>query len=767
MSELIRFKCDCGRELKAPSTATGRRAKCPKCQAVVVVPGAKAVSLRPGQKADAPSPAADALAEAERLASEQAAEVQRQQARAKQAAASKSPLEVARDAFDSGSDRKARQALDELLASDPHHGEGLFLSAQLYERAMDVERAVDAYMKAASAGVEEAREQGRELVRESMVDESRRMLKSGNHGRALELIDKALRVVPGLREATIVRLEALIAGGQVDAAWPGIKALSADPAQAAEANRLKQLINSADPAKMANLNKQQLQSDLSELRVRMTHDPNGAAEALGSLSEANPDDSVVMDTWGKALELARKPAEALEVYRKTLAKDPSDVGLVHRCLALMQEMADPSAFASWLDEMIDEAGHRTGETLAARVKLRGAEGGPGLIADLQALIELQSGDPALVSQLVDAQRKAGQLDEALATLETALVRLPNHRELHVAHANLLYEQDDVVGVVNKLVEIGERFGETRDQLEKLAGAQHALERTEDAARTLARSLSVAPPPPVGRYADIAERLHGWGQAEIAGEALLARLERDDADREAGLEVGRKLQSWGLAEASDKALSWTLERFGDAALYDSVAEWQRKWGQADAAAATESAGLDRFAEGGGAYARRADARRLAGDLTGARRLLDAGVARFGQDRQLAFALVEIQAAQGDADSALATCRGLLAEEPTPRLYTRVAQLCISIGDRQGAATLLGEGAERFPDDDALRFNQANVLFEGGDYEQAIQVYTAVLERHPGDRQALINRAACYRLGTPRRHALAIADLERALRAPRAG
>ena len=65
----------------------------------------------------------------------------------------------------------------------------------------------------------------------------------------------------------------------------------------------------------------------------------------------------------------------------------------------------------------------------------------------------------------------------------------------------------------------------------------------------------------------------------------------------------------------------------------------------------------------------------------------------------------------------------------------------------------------PDDPDLLFNLGNSYFLLGDYDQAIACYGEALEQAPGDRRTLINRAACYRLGRPRRHGLAMADLDR--------
>jgi hypothetical protein len=47
MAITFTFTCQCGRELAAPATAAGRRARCPQCQATVRVPAAPVARPEP------------------------------------------------------------------------------------------------------------------------------------------------------------------------------------------------------------------------------------------------------------------------------------------------------------------------------------------------------------------------------------------------------------------------------------------------------------------------------------------------------------------------------------------------------------------------------------------------------------------------------------------------------------------------------------------------------------------------------------------------
>ena len=87
----------------------------------------------------------------------------------------------------------------------------------------------------------------------------------------------------------------------------------------------------------------------------------------------------------------------------------------------------------------------------------------------------------------------------------------------------------------------------------------------------------------------------------------------------------------------------------------------------------------------------------------------------------------------------------------RLHAKVGRFEESI---QGYESLLSA----HPGDMNLMVNLANCYFLQKDYAKAIEMFGEVLDRNPLDRQARLNRSACYRLIRPSQHGLARADLD---------
>lgn len=797
---LLRFRCTCGCELKAPPTSVGKKARCPKCQQIVIVvaPGGDAPAPEAPPAADAPPapPATDAAssparppsgrmppatppappgaaparppsgvsppvpappgaaaparpqsgvfpppppgppdpapAAAVRLDQARPASERRPSADALPAVVSSQdrppeeelpPFEAAKRAFHQGADRKARQLLDELKVAEPANAQVRWLSAQLHERQMEVERAIEDYLAAADGGVAEAKAPAIELIRDSMLDLARQALAQGDHGRAFELASKILSRVSDLVEAELVGLEAAIELGRIDDAWPRVVELSAHATHGEAARRLKERILARDPGLEARLARAQLDAELSRLRVMMTSNAIGACGALAALASRYPGEATVLRQWGQALEAAGQPAQAMDAYRRSLELDPKHGKLVKRCLALMQEHASPEALHRWLDLMIEEGGHRHREMLIARLGLLERAGDPRQIGDLNELIELAPTDLPLYDRLARAHQVTGDAAGAERVLTRAVEKFPRERTLHESLARLRLERGDGAGAVlaleAMLVAIAPRDGVAWTEV-----ATSLVERGDRAGGSrILRALVERSGGDGATSLDVEARLRAWGDHASALELALARLGRGSPDPDAHETVAAELVGAGRVDEAIGLLERLAARAGNApALSLRLAEWLDGHGALDAAFALVQAAL-------------------------------AG----GADTSVAMAVADRYRGRGDTTRALAVYKALFARCADAAVALKLVGTLGSSGDAEAALALAREAADRFPLEAAFAFNLGNLHFARRRYDEAAEAYGRAIAADPGDRQARINRAACYRLMIPRRHALARADL----------
>jgi predicted Zn-dependent protease len=123
-----------------------------------------------------------------------------------------------------------------------------------------------------------------------------------------------------------------------------------------------------------------------------------------------------------------------------------------------------------------------------------------------------------------------------------------------------------------------------------------------------------------------------------------------------------------------------------------------------------------------------------------RVLQSDLAAAPDRPVVLFALAETLVRTGDAASAIQTYARLLASQPAlPDAWLRLARLHASRAEGDQAAAVLRQAVTRFPDDDHMRQNLAEILLLSEKYEQAEQLFREWLTKQPSNVMLMNNVA----------------------------
>jgi tetratricopeptide (TPR) repeat protein len=153
-------------------------------------------------------------------------------------------------------------------------------------------------------------------------------------------------------------------------------------------------------------------TELARLRAA-AGDPDAAFQALVALSERSDPEARAAIELGKAGLLANelgRPAEALELVRPVLGRNPSDItalGIVHRMLAFPETRAEAANLLEWVAEGSEDPARRA-EVLEAllAVSTEAAELLPARSRWLAQLIETKSNEPEEALRIAPCSTRA-------------------------------------------------------------------------------------------------------------------------------------------------------------------------------------------------------------------------------------------------------------------------------------------------------------------------------------------------------------------------
>jgi Flp pilus assembly protein TadD len=162
-------------------------------------------------------------------------------------------------------------------------------------------------------------------------------------------------------------------------------------------------------------------SDPSDLRK--------AIEALEAVAAQSTAASETLGMYGRALALAGRDAEAEAIFRQASQRFPTDPEVLPHLASVAQRLGHLGEarqalvkYSILVDEDRDEALHaakiadlsmQLNDVVAAAAWYRKSDG-------------LRASDASLLARMAEAQWRAGQTDNALATLARAIEKEPDH-----------------------------------------------------------------------------------------------------------------------------------------------------------------------------------------------------------------------------------------------------------------------------------------------------------------------------------------------------
>jgi tetratricopeptide (TPR) repeat protein len=158
-------------------------------------------------------------------------------------------------------------------------------------------------------------------------------------------------------------------------------------------------------------------------------DVRKALEALAPVATQPTSSSETLGMYGRALMLANRAAEAEAAFRQASERLPTDPHVLPHFAAVAQRLGNlEEARQALLKYSVLVGEDRYDAMYAARIAdLSMQLDDPVSAADwYQRSDALRAGDASLLARMADAQWKAGQPDSALATLQRAIDKDPNH-----------------------------------------------------------------------------------------------------------------------------------------------------------------------------------------------------------------------------------------------------------------------------------------------------------------------------------------------------
>ncbi len=292
------------------------------------------------------------------------------------------------------------------------------------------------------------------------------------------------------------------------------------------------------------------------------------SDAIASLKVAlklSPGEPAYVRLRAVFAEEQRRPAVALELWQevRALAKTPEHRLLRDEARTRIVELLVEGALPSRMEKLTSvENAARTqferGEPLADAV-----EAGR-LLAELhtrrelyaaavtvhRGLVKLQPSDPDLLAELAGAQRRAGQPDDAIATLEQVLTLDPSRKaEVLSEVSELAFEAGDDKRALKAALDAADASGKQVDALVRLGELHERRGDLDTAAEAYARAMT-AEPDDLRAYLHLADLEVTRAHDARARELLIAVLDKGGA-AELVREAGRRVLD--LAEADGDTL----------------------------------------------------------------------------------------------------------------------------------------------------------------------------------------------------------------------
>jgi len=404
------------------------------------------------------------------------------------------------------SNDQALQILEDTLRAHPASSIGHLMLGQAATRANDMDRAIDGYLGAVRLDESLAGPVGEQIHKiasrpgtqgKHLVRVSQFQLERGDHASAAALLDKALRMDPGLADRVLGEVREIVdaTDGPTDVLVVGAHAarLSGDVERACE---ILLRLDARDPGRfeivLAEYRKlredfpDRLLPVLCMARVLLHHD---AAEAAAqTVVDASTDESYALD-------------DRVEMLHEFHGRQPK---IASMALALAARLGEQGNFDAAVDR------------LKAAIELHDLDIDEG-VEVARATLALEPEHPQLRLQLHDLLVRAGSVDEALRVLPDpiALAEIQQQEitERMGAYRARVIASPELASVFARSLQ---RQGRQDEALEVLWAASE---------RTGARSEH-----PI--WTELAAALHAAGEREASGRILLEQAKDEEARRQA-------------------------------------------------------------------------------------------------------------------------------------------------------------------------------------------------------------------------------------------
>jgi len=205
----------------------------------------------------------------------------------------------------------------------------------------------------------------------------------------------------------------------------------------------------------------------------------------------------------------------------------------------------------------------------------------------------------------------------------------------------------------------------------------------------------------------------------------------------------------IAEAAVRAVMRAVADAPDQPdLLEAMGALQVRLGHSLEAEATALAGIARDASRPRLYVVLSEARRARGDVEGAKRAVQEGVARAPKDSYLGVEHGTVLALTGDLAGAERAWLDVLSREPLyPSAYTSLASLASKRGDAMMAQMLVDQALAGKPEDAGAVLALAQSLAQTGDAREAIASYARVESMAPRTQIAAEAQRARFALKEP--------------------
>lgn len=478
-------------------------------------------------------------------------------------------------------------------------------------------------------------------------------------------------------------------------------------------------------------------------------DTAGAGAELRRMAELFPDDPGIHQALIQWYLRANDPDGAEAVLRAEAARDPADDQAALTVTRFLLEVRGPAAARTELERNIAEARGAGRDPRPFQRVLAGLDFSEGrtdqAIAALVALLDgAESSDATRDLTVALAQMRAAtrQAAEASALLATVLEADPNHVEALKLRARLAIEADRPDQAIQDMRIAASSAPRDPEIMTIMALAHERQGGRELAGERLALAVEMSRQAPEEslRYARFLLRDGRIGPAEGVvtdalrrapdDAALLALLGEIHLERRDWARAGQVAELLRAAAAGDPAITAQATRLRAASL--------RGQGRTEEMITTLQ-GLASPEGGGpgGGPEDRTDGKAVAdlvqgyveaGDLPGARRYLDALLAREPGNLSGRLTLAGLDQMEGNAAAAEAGFRAVIAAAPAlPQARQALFAFLAGEGRTAEAAAALEEGLAAAPDSATLLFSKAGLLEGEGDVAGAIAIYEALYAR----------------------------------------